>query len=119
MVLLSLGFTIAATAVYTHGYAQLDPATRSEFHTDTIGLILQPAAEFAQLAVCVLGVLSLIPGSAGRHLAGALPSGTSVMTGSGHNAGNVYSPAQGLLILVGWVAVTGAAALWSIKKRDV
>lgn len=233
MILLSLGFTVAATAVYTHNYPHLDASTQLEFHSDTIGLILQPAAQFAQLAVCVLGVLliaseystgmiratmlaaprrtpallakaaaffalvcvlaevvafscfligaqivhshaavsltdpttlravlafglymalvglvalslgtllrhpaagislvlamqfvlpgvlSLIPGSVGKHLAGAMPSGTDVMMGSGHNLSNVYSPAQGLLILLGWVAVLGGAALWSVKRRDV
>lgn len=228
-----LGFTIAATAVYTAHYNTLDPSTRAEFRSDTIGLILQPAAQFAVLAVCVLGVLlmageystgmiratmlaapkrtsallakgaafaglilvlsevlafacffigsaitskhasvsltdpttlravgafglymtamglialsvgalvrhtaagvsiilamqfvlpgvlSLIPGSLGEHLSGALPSGASVMMSSGHNASNTYSPLQGLGILAAWTVVLGAAALVSIKKRDV
>jgi ABC-type transport system involved in multi-copper enzyme maturation permease subunit len=233
MVLLSLGFSIAATAVYTHDYPHLDAATQTQFRTDTVGLILQPAAQFAQLAVCTLGVLliaseystgmiratmlatprrtpallakgatfagmvfvlaeavaaacfligsrivhahsavsvtdpasiravlafgvymalmglvalsvgsllrhpaagislvlgmqfvlpgvlNLIPGSVGKHLAGAMPSGTTVMMGSGHDSTDVYTPAQGLLILIGWVAVLGATALWSLKRRDV
>jgi ABC-2 type transport system permease protein len=233
MIVLSLGFTIAATAVFTHNFPTLDASTRAQFQKDTIGLILQPGAQFAQLAVCVLGVLliaseystgmiratmlaaprrtpvllakgatfaaltfvvaevvaipsfligsaitsahastsitdptsirailafgvfmaamglialsigtllrhpaagislvlamqfvlpgvlSLIPGSRGRHLAGALPSGATVIMGSGHNPTDVYGPAQGLLILLGWVAVLGAGALAAIKKRDV
>ncbi|MBR7834337.1 ABC transporter permease [Actinospica durhamensis] len=233
MTVVSLGFTVAATATYTHDYPHLDAATQSQFRTDTVGLILQPAAQFAQLAVCVLGVLliaseystgmiratmlaaprrtsallakaatlaaavfvlsevvavacfligsrivrahsvvsitdptslhavlgfgaymtliglvalslgtllrhpaagismvlamqfvlagvvGMIPGSVGKHLAGAMPSGATVIMGSGHNASNVYSPAQGLLILLGWVAVLGASALHTVKKRDV
>lgn len=233
MIVVSLAFTIAATAVYTHDYPHLDAATQTQFRTDTVGLILQPAAQFAQLAVCVLGVLliaseystgmiratmlasprrtpallakaatfagmvfvlaevvalscfligsrithahaavsitdptsiravlafgvymaliglvalaigtllrhpaagislvlgmqfvlagvlSLIPGSVGKHLAGAMPSGTDVMMSSGHNTSNVYSPLQGLLLLLGWVAVLGGAALFSLKRRDV
>jgi len=233
MIFVSLGFTIAACAVYTHSYPTLDAATQTEFRQDTIGLILQPGAQFAQLAVCVLGVLliaseystgmiratmlaaprrtpallakagtfaglvfvvselvalpsffigsaitsahattsitdltdirailafgvymtamglialaigtllrhpaagislvlamqfvvsgvlKLIPGSIGQHLSAATPSGASVVMSSGHNATNVYSPAAGLLILLAWLAVLGAAALTSIKKRDV
>lgn len=233
MIVASLGFTIAATATYTHEYPTLDPAIQAEFRLDTIGLILQPAAQFAQLAVCVLGVLliaseystgmiratmlaaprrttallakaatfaalvlvlseavafscfligarlvrahatvsltdpttlratcafglymallglvalslgallrhpaagislvlamqfvlpgvlSLFPGSLGKHLSGAMPSGTVVMMGSGRNPADVYTPTQGLVILVGWVLVLGGAALWSVEKRDV
>jgi hypothetical protein len=228
-----LGFTIAATAVYTAHFSTLDPETQAEFRQDTIGLILQPAAQFAVLAVAVLGVLliageystgmiratmlaaplrtsallakgaafaalvfavtevlafvcffigssitsahastsitdpttlravlafglymsltglialsvgalvrhpaagisivlamqfvlpgvlSLIPGSLGEHLSSSFPSGATVIMGSGHNASDVYSPLQGLLILLGWTAVLGGAALLSIKKRDV
>lgn len=229
----SLAFTIIATAVYTHDFPHLDAATQTEFKQDTIGLILQPAAQFGVLAVCVLGVLliaseystgmiratmlaapkrtsalvakgaafgglilvlaevlafvcffigssitrahasvslgdpttlravgafglymaamavislsvgalvrhtaagisiilamqfvlpgvlSLIPGSLGAHVSDALPSGATVMMSSGHNASNTYTPLQGLGILLAWTAVLGAAALVSIKKRDV
>jgi hypothetical protein len=65
------------------------------------------------------GVLSLFPGSLGKHLSGAMPSGTVVMMGSGRNPADVYTPTQGLVILVGWVLVLGGAALWSVEKRDV
>ncbi|HWG23816.1 hypothetical protein [Actinospica sp.] len=233
MIVLSLGFTITACAVYSSKFTRLDPATRTQFRQDTIGLILQPGAAFAGLAVCVLGVLvigseyttgmiratmlaaprrtsallakaaafsalvfvvaelvavpcfligsaltsahastsitdpitirailafglfmtalgllalsvgtlvrhlaagislilalqfvlpgvlSMIPGSLGEHLSNALPGGATVMMSSGHNSSNVYTPLQGLLILLGWVAVLGSAALVSIKKRDV
>lgn len=233
MIVLSVGFTIAACAVYTHDFPHLDASTQAEFRQDTIGLILQPGVQFASLAVAVLGamliageystgmikatmlaeprrtrallakagtfalfmyvvselvafpsffigsaithahasvsitdptsiravllfgvymsaiglialaigtlvrhtaaaisivlalqfvlpgVLSLIPGSAGRHLSNALPQGASVIVGSGHNASNVYSPLQGGLILLGWLGVLGTAALVSIKRRDV
>jgi len=233
MVLLSVGFSITACAVYSHDYPTLDPSTQAEFRQDTIGLILQPGVEFAALAVCVLGVmlmtseystgmirattlaapkrtsallakaatfgglifvlselvaipsfligsaltsahahtsitdpttirailafglymaamglialsigtlvrhtaagisivlalqfvlpgvLSLIPGSVGQHISNALPSGASVIVSSGHNATDIYSPAQGLLILVAWTVVLGGAALATIKRRDV
>ena len=233
MVVLSVGFTITACAVYSHDYPTLDPATQREFRQDTIGLILQPGVEFASLAVCVLGVLlmtseystgmirattlaaprrtsallakyatfaalifvvselvaipsffvgsaitsahasvsitdpitvrailafgfymsamgiialsigtlvrhtaagislvlamqfvlpgvlSLIPGSVGQHLGNALPFGTDVIMSSGHNTSNVYTPLQGLLILLGWTVVLGGAALATIKRRDV
>ena len=65
------------------------------------------------------GVLSLIPGSTGQHLANALPFGANVIMGSGHDPSNVYTPFQGLLILLGWVVVLGGAALATIKRRDV
>ena len=67
----------------------------------------------------VPGVLTLIPGSIGKHLSAATPSGASVMMSSGHNSTDVYSPAAGLLILLAWLAVLGTTALTSIKKRDV
>ncbi|HEX4787048.1 MAG TPA: hypothetical protein VH372_01195 [Actinospica sp.] len=57
MIVASLGFTIAACAVYSAHYKTLDASTQTEFRQDTIGLILQPGAQFAVLAVCVLGVL--------------------------------------------------------------
>jgi ABC-type transport system involved in multi-copper enzyme maturation permease subunit len=57
MIVASLGFTIAACAVYSAHFDTLDPSTRTEFRQDTIGLILQPGAQFAVLAVAVLGVL--------------------------------------------------------------
>ncbi len=233
MTVVSLGFTIAATATYTHDYPTLDAATQTQFRTDTVGLILQPAAQFAQLAVCVLGVLliaseystgmiratvlaaprrtpallakaatfaatvfvlseivavscfligsrivrahaavsitdptsvravlgfglfmtliglvalslgtllrhpaagislvlamqfvlagvvGMIPGSVGKHLSGAMPSGATVIMGSGHDASDIYTPLQGLLILSGWVLLLGGCALHTLRKRDV
>ena len=233
MIVLSVGFTVIACMITTHDYPTLDAATRTEFHQDTIGLILQPGEGFASLAVCVLGVLlitseystgmirattlaapkrtsallakaatlaglvfvvselvaipaffigsaitgkyastsitdpidlrsilafgvymtgislialsigalvrhtaagisivlalqfvvagvlTLIPGSAGQHLSNALPLGADVIVSSGHNASNVYTPLQGLLILLAWVVVLGGAALATIKRRDV
>jgi hypothetical protein len=65
------------------------------------------------------GVLSLIPGNLGEHLSASLPSGASVMMSSGHNASNVYTPLQGFGILLAWTVTLSAAALVSIKKRDV
>jgi ABC-2 type transport system permease protein len=57
MALVSLGITITATAVYTSTWSSLDASTQAQFKADTIGLILQPGAQFGQVAVCVLGVL--------------------------------------------------------------
>jgi hypothetical protein len=48
-----------------------------------------------------------------------MPQGASVIVSSGHNATDVYSPMQAGLILLGWVVVLGAAALATIKRRDV
>jgi ABC-2 type transport system permease protein len=65
------------------------------------------------------GVLNLIPGSVGQHLSNALPLNLDVVVSSGHNATDLYSPFQGMLFLVGWTVVLGAAALTTIKRRDV
>jgi len=56
-IVLSVGLTITACAVYTHDFPTLDPSTRLQFQQDTIGLIFQPGAQFGTLAICVLGVL--------------------------------------------------------------
>ena len=65
------------------------------------------------------GVLNFIPGSTGQHISNAMPMGTDVIVSSGHNASNVYSPLEGLLILLAWVVVLGGIALATIKRRDV
>ena len=65
------------------------------------------------------GVLNFIPGSTGQHISNAMPMGTDVIVSSGHNASNVYTPLQGLLILLAWVVVLGGTALATIKRRDV
>lgn len=57
MVIISLGFNITATSVFTAQYNTLDASTKAQFKVNTIGLILQPGAQFGQVAVCVLGVL--------------------------------------------------------------
>jgi ABC-2 type transport system permease protein len=57
MLLVSLGVSITATAVFTGNYNTLDPSDRLQFQNDTIGLFLQPGSTFGQLAVAVLGVL--------------------------------------------------------------
>ena len=233
MVVLAIGFTVVATSVLTANWNTLGQATQDQYLRDTIGLILQPGAEWAQLAACVLGVLlfasefstgmirstvlavprrtpvlaakaavfagalfvlaelvaipsfligaqitsahahtspadpttvrallafgvyialtgvfalcvgalvrhpagaisavlglqfvlpavtSLLPGSPGEHVSGALPASTMVMMGSGHNSSDVYSPLQGLLIMLGWVAAAYLAAHVTLRKRDV
>jgi len=57
MTALGIAFTVLACAVYTSRFDHLDAATQLRFRQDTIGLILQPSANFASLAVSVLGVL--------------------------------------------------------------
>ncbi|GAA1251981.1 hypothetical protein GCM10009665_48400 [Kitasatospora nipponensis] len=57
MVLLSLVFTVVATSTVTGQWSTMNAADRAAFQHDTIGLILQPPAQIAQLAICVLGAL--------------------------------------------------------------
>lgn len=57
MAVVSIAISITAESVYTSTWSTLDASTRAEFKSDTIGLILQPGAQFGQVAVCVLGVL--------------------------------------------------------------
>jgi ABC-2 type transport system permease protein len=57
MLVVSLGVSIAATAVFTAHYATLSPDDTAQFHNDTIGLFLQPGSTFGQLAIAVLGAL--------------------------------------------------------------
>lgn len=233
MAVASLALTTIATSLFTARWPHLDAATRTQFRSDTVGLIFQPAASFGQVAVCVLGVLfisseystgmirstmlaaprrtpvlaakaavfaalifavaelvalpcffigsaitgkyastsitnptdlravvgfgvfmaltglialavgtlvrhpaagislvlawqfvvpavlSLLPGPLGEHLSGAMPANTVVIMGSGHDADNVFSPAQGLGLLVAWTVVLMAGAWFSIRRRDV
>jgi ABC-2 type transport system permease protein len=53
----SLGVSILATSLITASYNTLDPATKAQFHDDTVGLFLEPGQQFGQLFVVVLGVL--------------------------------------------------------------
>ncbi|MHA6759514.1 ABC transporter permease [Streptacidiphilus sp. PAMC 29251] len=57
MVVLSIGFTVAATSLLTANWNTLSPDNQDQYVHDTIGLILQPGAQWGQLAACVLGVL--------------------------------------------------------------
>ncbi|SEM09135.1 hypothetical protein [Streptacidiphilus jiangxiensis] len=233
LTVLGVGFNALVPALMSGSWNTMDPATRARFRGDTLGLVLQPGAEWAQIAACVLGALlfasefstgmirstvlasprrtpvlaakaavfaavlfalgvliavpslllgsalvsahatlalgspttlravlgfglylaltgvlalslgalvrhtaaavatvlaiqfvlpaalAFLPGSAGSHIAQALPSAGDVMLGSGHDASSVYSPLQGLLILAAWTAVAYAAAHVSLTKRNV
>jgi ABC-2 type transport system permease protein len=233
MVLLSLGLNIAATSIFTAQYNTLDASTKAQFKQNTIGLILQPGAQFGQIAVCVLGALlmaseystgmirasmlaaprrtpllaakatvfagmifvlaelvalpsffigsaitskhastsitdlstirallafgvfmalmglialaigtivrhpaaaisivlalqfvvpglvSLVPGSLGSHLADMFPANTDVIMGTGPTQPGDFTPLQGFACLVGWAVVLLVAARLSIKNRDV
>jgi len=57
MLVVSLGVSITATAVFTADFNTLDAQTKAQFRDDTIGLFLQPGSQFGQLAISVLGVL--------------------------------------------------------------
>lgn len=57
MIAVSLGVSITAASVITGQYNTLDAETKRQFQNDTIGLLLQPGAEFGHLAISVLGVL--------------------------------------------------------------
>ena len=59
MLVVSLGVSIAATAVFSANYHdnKLGASDRLQFQNDTVGLFLQPGSSFGQLAVTVLGVL--------------------------------------------------------------
>lgn len=70
MVALGVGFCVLATSLYTHNWAHLSAADRLDMRHDTIGLILQPGALYAQIAVCVLGALLM----AGEYSTGMIDS---------------------------------------------
>lgn len=57
MIVLSLGSTVLVTGIMTSGWDTMDPAARAQYTDDTIGMVLQPGAQWAQVAACVLGVL--------------------------------------------------------------
>ena len=105
--ILAFGFYMAAIGVISLSVGTLVRHTAA-------GISLVLAMQFV-----LPGVLSLIPGSTGQHLANALPFGANVIMGSGHDPSNVYTPLQGLLILLTWTIVLGGAALATIKRRDV
>jgi hypothetical protein len=233
MMVLGIGFNALVPALLTSGWNKLDPGTQDQFRGDTVGLVLRPGAQWAQIAACVLGALLLasefstgmirstvlatprrtpvlaakaavfaavlfvlgeviaipslllgasitrahasltvldgtslramlgfgvylaltgvlalcagalirhtagavstvlglqfvlpaafqvLPGPVGHHIAQALPASTNVLLGSGHNPTAVYSPLQGLLILLTWTAVGYAAASVSLRRRNV
>lgn len=232
LIVVGIGLCVVAATVVTGQYPHMSPTDRTQFHQDTVGLVLQPALLYGQIAVCVLGVLLMasefstglvrptllaaprrtpvlaakaltfgglvfvlaeliavvclvagrsitaryaavpldattvravlgfglylaltgvlalcvgtllrhpaagisamvllqlvlpavlgaLPGSAVEHLAQALPVGGQVLAGSGHDSTDVYSPAEGLLILLGWTGLGWLLASASLKRRDV
>lgn len=89
-----------------------------------IGALLRHTAGAISVALglnlVVPQLLTLIPGSAGQHLAEAMPerAGQLIMDRTA-SAGTPYGPWTGLGIIALWTVVLLAAAFWSIKKRDV
>ena len=57
MVVLTLGITGLATAVYSAHWSSMSPGERGQVLADPIGLILQPGSTYGQIAICVLGVM--------------------------------------------------------------
>jgi ABC-2 type transport system permease protein len=89
-----------------------------------IGALLRHTAGAIAVAlgmnIVVPGLLGIIPGSLGRHLAYAMPSraGQLIMDRT-EDAGTPYTQWTGLGIVAVWTVVLMALAFWSIKKRDV
>lgn len=52
-----VGFNILVPALLTSSWDKLGPSGQEDFVHDTLGLVLQPGAQWAQVAACVLGVL--------------------------------------------------------------
>ncbi|MEY9848093.1 ABC transporter permease [Streptacidiphilus sp. MAP5-3] len=57
LTVLGIGFNILVPALITSSWNTMGPGTRQDFVRDTLGLVLQPGAQWAQIAACVLGVL--------------------------------------------------------------
>jgi ABC-2 type transport system permease protein len=57
LIVITLGICSLATAVFTAHWAHLSPTERTQMLNDPIGLILQPAIGFSQVAVCVFAAL--------------------------------------------------------------
>jgi len=68
MVVLSVGLACVATAVLTSQWATMHAADRAHLVADPVGLIFQPAASYAQIAVCVLAVMTM----AGEYSTGTM-----------------------------------------------
>jgi ABC-type transport system involved in multi-copper enzyme maturation permease subunit len=71
MVVLTLGIGILATRIFAGNFDTLDPADKAHLLADPIGLILQPGATYAQIAVCVLGAMLM----AGEYASGTIHAG--------------------------------------------
>ena len=69
-VTLSVGFTALVTFLFVGRWGSLEADDRQAIHDDPIGLILQPGAQFGQLAVAVLGVFVF----AGEYSSGSIRS---------------------------------------------
>ncbi|MEZ0095199.1 ABC transporter permease [Streptacidiphilus sp. EB129] len=85
-------------------------------------VIRHPAAAISAvvaLQFVLPSVFTMLPGSVGRHISGAMPASLYPMMGSGHASNEVYSPLQSALILVGWAAASYLVARLTLAKRDV
>jgi hypothetical protein len=59
MGVVAIGLASLSTALFGGRWAELSPGDRAHLVADPVGLVFQPAASFAQIAICVLGVLSI------------------------------------------------------------
>jgi ABC-2 type transport system permease protein len=88
-----------------------------------VGTIVRHPAAAISAVVAVQFVLpaalGAVPGSAFHHVVAALPANAVELMGSSQHTGDLYTPLQSLLILVGWAAVGLLVAAVTLKKRDV
>jgi ABC-2 type transport system permease protein len=68
MVVVSIGLTCVATAVVASQWDTMSPEDRAHLVADPVGLIFQPAASYAQIAICVLAVMTI----AGEYSTGTM-----------------------------------------------
>lgn len=59
LVIISVALASVATAVISGQWNTMGEADRTRLLADPVGLIFQPAASFAQIAVCVVGVMAM------------------------------------------------------------
>lgn len=88
-----------------------------------IGAIVRHTAAAVTAVIGVVLVVAqlayLVPGSAGDHIAAALPSNAGMRITQIGSDTSVLSPWQGLAVLVLWVVALLGTAAWLAERRDV
>ncbi|MFI6507833.1 ABC transporter permease [Streptosporangium sp. NPDC050855] len=77
MVVLTVGFTVLMAATTVMNWATASPARQRQMVGDPLALLVQPGVSFAQLAVCVLGVMVIT----GEYSTGAIRSSLLAVPG--------------------------------------